>query len=59
MEDWEICGISVFRGKGRNDQDRLFPLGVEPELGLQMSSVLPEDVKGRYLTAVLGEIGNS
>jgi hypothetical protein len=58
LEDGKICRISVFRGKGGDNQDRLFPLGVEPELGLQMLSVLPENVKSRYLTAVLREVGN-
>ena len=53
LKYWKIGRIRIFTGKQRDNQNRLFPLGMKPELGLQVLPVLSEDVKRGYLTVVL------
>jgi hypothetical protein len=41
----QIVRIGILTGKQWDNQDRLFPLGMEPELGSQVFSILPEYMK--------------
>jgi hypothetical protein len=49
----QIVRISILTGKQRENQDGLLPLGVEPELGSQVFSILPENMKRGNLTTGL------
>ena len=59
LKDGEIIFVRVLAGKQWNNQNRLFPLGMEPELRSQMLPVLLEYVECGQLNAILGEIGNN
>jgi hypothetical protein len=37
--------MGILTGKQWDNQDCLFPLGMEPELGSQVFSILPENMK--------------
>jgi hypothetical protein len=41
----QIVRIGILTGKQWDNQDSLFPLGMEPELGSQVFSILPENMK--------------
>lgn len=58
LKDGEIILVRVLAGEQWNNQHRLLPFGMEPELGSQMLPVLLEYVECGQLDAVLGEIGN-
>jgi hypothetical protein len=59
LKDGEIIFVRVLAGEQWNNQYRLFPLGMEPELSFQMLPVLLEYVECGQLDSVLGEIGNN
>ena len=54
-----IFRIGKFSGQQRNDQDSLFPFGVEPKLAPQVFPVLFKDMKSSYLALILREIRDS
>jgi hypothetical protein len=49
----QIVRISILTGKQWENQDGLLPLGMEPELGSQVFSILPENMKRGNLTTGL------
>ena len=55
----EILRIRIFTGQKGNNEDSLFPLGVEPELVSQVPPILFQDMEGSDLALTLGKIGNS
>lgn len=55
----EIIFVRVLAGEQWNNQYRLLPLRMEPELGSQMLLVLLEYVECGQLDAILGEIRNN
>jgi hypothetical protein len=59
LKDREIIFVRVLAGEQRNNQYRLFPLGMEPKLSSQMLPVLIEYVECGQLYSILGEIGNN
>ncbi len=59
LKHGEIIFVRILAGEQRNNQYRLFPLGMEPELASQMLPVLFEYVECGKLDAILGEIGNN
>ena len=59
LKDGDIIFVRVLAGEQRNNQYRLFPLGMEPEPSSQMLSILLEYVECGQLESILGEIGNS
>ena len=59
LKHGKIISIRVLAGEEWNNQYRLLPPGMEPELGSQMLSILLEYVECGKLDAILGEIRNS
>jgi hypothetical protein len=59
LKDGEVVFVRVLAGEQWNNQYRLLPLGMEPELGSQMLPILLEYVECGQLDAILGEIGNN
>jgi len=53
FKDRPITRVRELRCEDGDNENRLFPFGMEPELGPEMPFVLLYDLKGRNTAAVL------
>ena len=58
LKNRKIGRISVLTGKQRDNQGGLLPLGMEPELGSQVLSVLLKNMKRGNSPTVLGKVSD-